>query len=183
MACGLVAAALMLAGCGSGQAGTSTSAAGQPVAATSQAGGPPEEASMVCTEDEIKSRIKANLDLADDPPSDSHWGDSLFSCIYHLPGGPLGVSVKVLGSAQEASAYLQAQRAGLPGAQETGGFGEQAYETDGGVIVARKDAFVLRVDATHLPDTLGVAPTQESRLDLAAVVASGVFDCWTEGSG
>lgn len=190
-AAGTLAGSLLLAGCGASantappaaaatsptgaasaaSAGT-TEAAVQPLGAT-----PPDQAAMVCSQ-EIRSRIVASLHLAADPATDSTWADGLFTCTYHLPDGPFPVSVKVLPSADAARASFRTQKAALPGAQDTGGMGEQAAETDGGMILAQKDNFVLRVDATALPPSLGAAPTQEQPIDLATVVARSIFDCW-----
>lgn len=181
---GLLMAALALAGCGTA-AGTTPSAGeaapGGAAAAAPAADTPPPNATMICN-DELKSRIQASLHLDAAPATQATWADSLYSCTYSLPYGQFPLSVKVLPSDAAATSYLQAQRAKLPGAQETGGFGQEAYETDNGVILARKDTFVLRVDASKLPDSLGVAPTQERPIDFATVVASGIFNCWTEDS-
>jgi|SRR3954451_8273922 hypothetical protein len=57
------------------------------------------------------------------------------------------------------------------------GLGEQAYSAPDGALVAVRDDVVLDVDATALPEDLG--PGHQRRIELACLLAAGVFACWT----
>ena len=183
---GLVAVPLVLAGC----AGCAGQPAAAPVAATTAASSsdaaaqyasatPPAAAQMVCSDD-IRGRVAAALNLASIPAPRSTWADHVYTCTYQLPMGQLVLSVTVAPSNSAARDHLETLRGQLAATNPEPGLGEQAYGSPAGTIIAVKDNMVLSVDATHLPDDLGA--THERRIDLARVIASGVFNCWT-GNG
>jgi hypothetical protein len=163
---GLLAVPLVLAGCGA------TQAAAQP-----QAGGPPDRASMVCGE-EIVGDVTQILQLDDPPHTVSSWADDVYTCTYHLPMGPLVLTVNVSGSDEQADAYFDARRAEAPGAEEFAGLGERAFGTGTGDVTVVKDDMTLAVDATALPETFGA--NGQTRSALAFEVASQVLGCWVE---
>ena len=138
---------------------------------------PPEAAKMLCTEDVRGEVVAAALGVASVPAPESSWADHVYTCTYALPMGRLVLAVTVTPGSDPARAALQAMRGQLGATQEEPGLGEQAYSAPGGTVIAVKDNMVLRVDATGMPDGLGAA--HEGRLDFARVVAAGVFTCWT----
>ena len=85
----LLALPAILAGC-----------AGEPAAAPAapQAGaaaGPPASALMVCNDD-IRSKVQQVLDLPGEPHTSATWADSVYTCRYDLPMGPMTLAVRVL---------------------------------------------------------------------------------------
>jgi hypothetical protein len=166
----LLALPVLLAGCASSQAATS---AGRSPAASST---PPATAAMVCGDD-ISTKIQQVLALPAPPATDSTWANSVFTCTYHLPVGPLTLSVHVLPDGAQAARELDAGQAGTGGASPLAGLGERAWGTPAGTAVVLKDAQVLTVDATELPAVFGANGQQ--RTDLAYEVASDVMGCWT----
>jgi hypothetical protein len=159
-----------VAGCAA-QQGTPAAAP----AAARAAAGPPETAAMVCG-DEIEGEVQQVLALPARPQTRSTWQDGLFTCTYSLPAGPMTLSVRVLPDDASAGARLDADRARTPGAQPLAGLGERAWGADGTAAVL-KDAQILTVDTTRLPETFGA--NGQKRTDLAYEVASDVLGCWT----
>jgi hypothetical protein len=131
---------------------------------------------MVCGSD-ITTKVKQVLDLPAAPATDSTWAHSVFTCSYHLPAGLMTLSVHVLPDRAQAGADLDAGQARATGAQPLAGLGERAWGTPAGTAVVLKDAQVLTVDATALPEVLG--SNGQKRSDLAYEIASDVMGCWT----
>jgi hypothetical protein len=181
----LLALPVLLAGCASSQAASTSSghqmagmsmAPGQTMAAAGSSSEPPESAAMVCGE-EIKGKVQQVLALPTAPATESTWAQSVFTCTYHLPMGAMTLSVRVLPGTGQAGAELDAGQARTPGAQPLAGLGERAWGTADGTAVVLKDAQVLTVDATGLPEVFGA--NGQKRTDLAYEVASDVMGCWT----
>jgi hypothetical protein len=140
--------------------------------------GPSASATMVCGS-EIRSDVVAILALPTAPATTATWVDHLYTCTYHLPDGPLVLSVKESGDVPAANTYFTALRRQLgPTRPLTGlaGLGSPGYDTSSGRVVVRKDDKTLQVDASGLPATLG--QHHQSRVDLAYEVTSDVLGCW-----
>jgi hypothetical protein len=186
-----LAAALLVAGCASPRSAlteiaaptTATSAAGSAVEARAAAqyasNTAPAAAQMVCS-DEIRGEVADALNLASVPAPASAWADHVYTCTYTPPMGRLVLSVTVAPSTAAAHDRLAVMRDQLGAGVEEPGMGQQAYSASNGTILAAKDNMVLRVDATALPDDLGA--THQHRVDVARLLAAGVFNCWT-GNG
>ena len=166
---GLLTVPLLLGGC----------AAAEATAQTGADDGPPDRASMVCGP-EISGDLTEILQLKGAPHSVSDWADDVYTCTYHLPMGPLVLSVNVSDTDGQADAYFDGQRAESPTAEEFVGLGERAYRTAGGDVTVVKDDMTLTVDATALPETFGA--NGQKRTALAFEVASQVLGCWVEHS-
>jgi hypothetical protein len=188
---GLLAAATLLAGCGSGVAappratGAASSTGSQVTAvplaeqaAQYASNTPPASAQMVCS-DEIQGEVADALSLDSVPPPASSWANHVYTCTYSLPMGQAVLSVEVTPSPTAATSRLAALRTELGATTEQPGLGEAGWSAPSGKVIAAKDNMVLTVDPTGLPDDLGV--THEHRLDFAVVIAAGVFSCWTGG--
>lgn len=132
---------------------------------------------MVCGE-EIVGDITQILQLDDAPHTVSTWADDVYTCTYHLPMGPLVLTVNVSDSTAQAGAYFDARRAEAPDAEEFAGLGERAFGTGAGDVTVVKDDMTLSVDATALPETIG--DNGQKRSALAFEVASQVLGCWVE---
>jgi hypothetical protein len=164
---GLLAVPVLLAGC------AATQAAAEPEGD----GGPPDRAAMVCGS-EIVDEVTHILRLDDAPHTVSTWADDVYTCTYHLPMGPLVLSVNVSDTDQQADAYFDARRAEAPTAEAFAGLGERAFGTGAGDVTVVKDDMTLTVDATALPETFG--ENEQKRTALAFEVASQVLGCWVE---
>jgi hypothetical protein len=189
LALAVVAVAAMVTGCSSASgapaatARTTAPAVSSAVAAAQAAqyaaNTAPDAAQMVCS-DEIRGEVAGALGLTSTPTPTSAWSDHVYTCDYALPMGRLVLAVSVSPSAAAARGQLATLRRQAGADTQEAGLGQQAYSATAGTVLAVKDNMVLRVDATGLPDDLGA--THERRLDLARVIAAGVFNCWTGNS-
>ncbi|TLM72634.1 hypothetical protein [Pseudarthrobacter sp. NamB4] len=162
-------------GHGGGHHGAGSSSPGAP-----KADGPSAAALMVCG-DQPKDRLTAILDLGQDPHTINDWADSTFTCTYHLDEGDLVISVKEAKDKATALTYFDAMQALAKDATPIKGLanlGFPAYETADGSAVFQKDSFVLQVDASDLPATLG--PDNITRNALAYQLSTTILACWIE---
>lgn len=140
--------------------------------------GPSDAALMVCG-DQPKDALTSMLDLESAPHTVDAWGDSTFTCTYHLEEGDLDISVKEAKDQPSALTHFDAMQALAKDATPIKGLanlGFPAYETADGSAVFQKDAFVLHVDATDLPPTLG--PDNITRNALAYQLSTTILACW-----
>jgi hypothetical protein len=180
---GVTGVAAALAGCAS--SGAASPGVGAQVrtpavdeAAQYASNQPTASARMVCS-DEIRSEFAAAVGVPTIPAGQSAWADHVYTCTFTAPTGRLVLSVTVTPSTAAAGQRLDQLRQQLPSPDEEPGLGQAGYGAQTGVVVAAKDNMVLSVDATGLPDDIGA--THEHRLDLARVIAAGVFNCWSGG--
>lgn len=165
---GLLVLPLLLAACGTADAGTAA-------VGTSQAA-PPKNAAMVCGS-EIRGEIGQTLGLSSPPAASSTWADSVYTCTYRLAAGPLVLSVNVAPTKARAGTYFDDREHRAAGATAQAGLGERSFGTPDGSVTVIKDAMTLTVDATKLPPVFG--SNQQKRADFAYEVASVVLGCWT----
>ena len=163
-----------------GQGGHAGHHGGGSTSPRAAAKGPSEAAKMVCG-DQPMDRLTTILDLAQDPHTVEKWADSTFTCIYHLDQGALEISVREAPDQAAALTYFDAMQALAVDAAPIEGLanlGFPAYETADGSAVFQKDSFVLQVDASGLPGTLG--PDAISRNALAYQLSTTILACWVE---
>lgn len=181
---GLLAAAAVLAGCGSGVAptprasGTGSQVTAVPLAeqaAEYARNTPPDSARMICS-DEIEGEIADALALESVPAPASSWADHVYTCTYTLPMGRAVLSVVVTPGPSAARQQLSTLRTEHGATTEQPGLGEAGWSAPDGTVLAAKDNMVLTVDPTGLPDDLGTV--HEHRVDFAVVIAAGIFSCW-----
>jgi hypothetical protein len=190
---GLLATALLLAGCASSRAATGPEGPGAGSASSSPAGPaqassamamasgvataakPSATALMVCGND-IRGKVQQVLGLAAPPVTTDSFGDGRYSCSYRLPPGSLVLSVQQSKSPAAARGYFAGERVRLRG-DGLPGLGEAAFGTGAGTVVVVKDNETLTVDATGMPAVFG--SQQQKRTDLAYELASDVLGCWT----
>ncbi|MHA7304750.1 hypothetical protein ACX80E_05800 [Arthrobacter sp. TMN-49] len=142
--------------------------------------GPSDAALMVCG-DQPMDRLTSILNLKEDPHTINDWANNTFTCTYHLNEGALTISVHEAVDKASALTYFNAMQAQTKDATPIEGLanlGFPAYETADGSAVFQKDAFVLHVDATDLPATLG--PENITRNALAYQLSSTILACWIE---
>lgn len=104
-------------------------------------------------------------------PQTGTWKGRRYTCTYRFADGSLRVRVNVARNVAAAKASFVEARRSSPGRTTLYGIGEQGFQARDGVIVARKDNFVLTVDPTALPARLN----QDS---IAWSTTRAVFDCW-----
>jgi hypothetical protein len=109
-----------------------------------------------------------------DPPT---WVDHNYSCRYVYPDGSFSLSVKELASPEETDAYFAGLGTQLGNTRRLDGFGEAAFTTSDGSVVARKDWKVLLVDDAAIPPRFGSPPA--SPASMALVIARTILGCWT----
>ncbi|XAS63875.1 hypothetical protein ACOM2C_11280 [Pseudarthrobacter sp. So.54] len=151
-----------------------------PSPAAAQAQGPSEAALMVCG-DQPMDRLTSILNLDAKPHTVKNWADSTFTCTYHLTEGALKISVQEATDQASARTYFDAMQALAKDAKPIQGLanlGFPAYETADGSAVFQKDSFVLHVDASGLPATLG--PESITRNALAYQLSTTILACWVE---
>jgi hypothetical protein len=146
------------------------------VSSASPLGAPPHNAAMVC-EDEIRGEIGQVLSLPSPAATRSTWVDSVFTCSYDLPMGPLVLSVNVAPDRTAAGAYFDGRQHETAGSTALAGLGERSFGTPEGSVTVVKGDMTLTVDATGLPAVFGA--DQQKRADFAYEVASLVLGCWT----
>ncbi|HKU33977.1 MAG TPA: hypothetical protein VJP90_00365 [Paenarthrobacter sp.] len=149
-------------------------------ATASTAGGPSEASLMVCG-DQPKDRLKAILGLDTAPHTINDWANNTFTCTYHLEQGALKISVQEAADQASARTYFDADQALAKNAKTIEGLtslGFPAYETAEGAAVFQKDSFVLTVDASGLPATLG--PNNITKNALAYQLSTTILACWVE---
>ena len=197
----LTLASLLLSGCaanaatapdtgaGAGASPSSTPAAGHtnghhgqstPQQETSSAEGPSEASLMVCG-DQPMDRLTSILKLDTKPHTINEWADSTFTCTYHLDEGSLKISVKEAKDQAAALTHFNVEQALAKDAKPIEGLanlGFPAYETAAGAAVFQKDSFVLQVDASDLPATVG--PENITRNALAYQLSTTILACWIE---
>jgi hypothetical protein len=143
------------------------------------ASGPSASSRMICGA-EIRRDVVTMLALHLAPSTTTTWAGHLYTCTYHLPAGPLVLSVKESPDVASATAYFNALRQRLAPTHPLAGLlslGETAYDTPGGMVVVLKDDKILQINATGLPRVAG--QHQQSRTNLAYEVASDIIGCWT----
>lgn len=142
--------------------------------------GPSDAALMVCG-DQPKDALTSILDLDSAPHTVNNWADSTFTCTYHLAEGDLDISVREAKDQASALIHFDAMQALAKEATPIKGLanlGFPAYETADGSAVFQKDSFVLHVDATDLPATLG--PDSITRNTLAYQLSTTILACWVK---
>jgi len=126
-------------------------------------------------------RLTSILGLQEKPHTVNDWANSTFTCTYHLQDGALEISVQEAADKASALKYFDAMQALAKDAKPIEGLanlGFPAYETADGSAVFQKDNFVLQVDASDLPATLG--PESISRNALAYQLSTTILACWIE---
>jgi hypothetical protein len=144
----------------------------------SSAGTPSASAQLVCGA-EIKGDVAMILGLRAAPATTTTWKDHLYTCTYHLAGGPLVISVQESPDVRTADTYFTTLRGQLGTTRSLvglEGLGSPGYDTPDGKVVVRKDDTTLQVDATAMPADIG--QHHQTRADLAYEVASDILGCW-----
>jgi len=126
-------------------------------------------------------RLTSILQLGSKPHTINSWVDNTFTCTYHLDEGSLKISVKEAKDQATALEFFKLEQAMAKDAKAIEGLanlGFPAYETAAGSAVFQKDSFVLQVDASGLPASIG--PNGVTRNALAYQLSTTILACWIE---
>jgi hypothetical protein len=100
----------------------------------------------------------------------------VLSCAYgYARAARIVLTVKELSSVDETTAFFDGEAARL-GRTRSLEFGDGAFRTTDGSLVARKDYKVLVIDVSGLPASFGEPPT--ARATVAVNIATVVMLCW-----
>jgi hypothetical protein len=173
----LASTAMLLTGCAQASTtttGTTQSSTPHPgmMASAAAAGKPTATQAMICGP-EIHGEVTEVLKLSSQPAVHPTYADSLFTCIYDLPVGPMRLSVQHSATEAAALSYLSARRVKIGAMKPAAGLGDHAYANGTGVVLLVKDNETLEVDTTALPKVFG--SEDQRRSDLAYEVASVVL--------
>jgi hypothetical protein len=169
----LVALTLTAAGCAPHRPGT---AAGAPASATASAAGVSATGRLICS-DEAQEDIATAVGLPTSRPVAGTLKGDEYSCEYAYPAGTMRLSVTELADDASTDAFFGSLRQTSAASEHLAGIGEDAYQSQDGSMVVRKDRKVLRVDVAGLPAQFGQPRT--GRRQLAAAVAVVIMECWT----
>jgi hypothetical protein len=159
--------------------GLAIALSGQAVASTSARAvtQPSKSAKMVCAS-EAQEDIAVNLgNVKPTTVTTPTWDNSVYSCQYVYPNGPVTMSVKELRNAAATTRYFDKLGKTLdrrPGKLALGG---DAFTAHDGSVVVRKDFKVLDVDISQLVGKLGTPPMDPPIIALN--IAATVMGCWT----
>ncbi|GAB3799558.1 hypothetical protein GCM10028798_12920 [Humibacter antri] len=132
---------------------------------------------MICTQ-ETQGNIAKILSIAHPTPPQSSWTNGLYTCIYHVNGKALRLSVQQSTDDAAARAYFATKQKSAPTAQTIDGLaslGLPAYLTPDGKASFVKDNMTLLVDASHLP---AARPGRPTRTHIAYQIATAILACW-----
>ncbi|GIH16664.1 hypothetical protein [Rugosimonospora africana] len=170
----LVALTVTVAGCGPDR---HVAAPGAAVSAGASAAGVSATGRLICS-DEAQEDIATAVGLPTSRPVAGTLRGNEYSCDYTYPAGTMALSVTEFADDAGTDAFFGSVRTSWAGSAQLAGIGQDAYQSQDGSMVVRKDRKVLRVDVGGLPARFGQPPT--TRRQLAAAVAVVIMDCWTE---
>lgn len=176
---GLLLGLGVLAACGTSPEPAASSAPSLAAAGGTRAGvpkEPSESARMICAKDE-QDEIAHPVGLPRNGRPVASWVVPVYTCTYPFKGGRLVLSVRELTTPADTVAYFNGTRTAAGASVDVPGLGDAAFETGDGSVWVRKDAKVLHVDVTGLPQGIGQPPI--SRATVAEGVASVIMGCWT----
>jgi hypothetical protein len=171
----LVALTVTAAGCASQRPSGAPGAAPSATAGAS-ATGVSATGRLICS-DEAQEDIATAVGLPTSRPVAGTLKGDEYSCEYAYPAGTMRLSVTELADDASTDAFFGSLRQASAASEHLAGIGEDAYQSQDGSMVVRKDRKVLRVDVGGLPAQYGQPPT--TRRQLAAAVAVVIMACWT----
>ena len=104
-------------------------------------------------------------------PQQGSWSGRTYTCTYDFADGRLAVRVDMRRSTADARTKFAALRRSAASAKTLYGIGQQGFIRRDGVLVTRKDEFILTVDSRALPDGMPSAAVTWS-------TTRAIFDCW-----
>ena len=132
---------------------------------------------MVCSK-EAQTAINASLGVAVLRVTTPTWVDHVYSCTYVYRNARITLSVKEMSTTPETTTYFDAQGKALGRRPGSLAFGQGAFQTTNGDVVARKDWKVLTVDISKVPPNFGQPPMLNAG-SVALSVTATILGCWT----
>ena len=179
-ALGGVAAGLMLVATACGGSAPATPQQGAKAAATvpstsavpavgGEEGDPADEVCADMTQTNVANQLSHGSVIG--VPEKTKTGTDT-TCIYRMTSGSLRLSVHVADSVSAARTYFATQRKSTERVDTVNNLGTDAFSRPDGSTFTIKDAMVLTVDVTKLPDG-------NDRLQIAQSLSFQILSCWT----
>jgi len=175
---GLAALAVLLAGCGGQPAAPSGSPTGPsvgPAVVTALPDAPSPQAEMVCAP-EAQQDIQDLIGVVPTAVGPIQYANHTSTCRYAYPNGAFTLVVQDLPNDITTTRTYEALAGKLGKIDSIDLPDAQAFTTNDGSIVLRRDTKVMLVDVTQLPGTFGSPPSP--RADAARLIMKAVLNCW-----
>jgi hypothetical protein len=175
---GLAALAVLVAGCGGQSAppsGPPTGPSLGPAVVTALPDAPSPQAEMVCAP-EAQQDIQDLIGVVPTAVGPIQYANHTSTCRYAYANGAFTLVVQDLPNDITTTRTYEAL-AGTLGKMDSIDLPDaQAFTTNDGSIVLRRDTKVMLVDVTQLPGTFGSPPSP--RADAARLIMKAVLNCW-----
>jgi hypothetical protein len=174
----VVALAVLLAGCGGQASAPSAPQAGPslgPAVVTALPDTPSPQAEMVCAP-EAQQDIQDLIGVVPTAVGPIQYANHTSTCRYAYPNGAFTLVVQDLPNDITTTKTYEALAGKLGKIDSIDLPDAQAFTTNDGSIVLRRDTKVMLVDVTQLPGTFGSPPSP--RGDAARLIMKAVLNCW-----
>jgi hypothetical protein len=175
---GLAALAVLLAGCG-GQPAAPSAPPGAPsvgpAVVTALPDAPSPQAEMVCAP-EAQQDIQDLIGVVPTAVGPIQYANHTSTCRYAYANGAFTLVVQDLPNDITTTKTYEALAGRLGKIDSIDLPDAQAFTTNDGSIVLRRDTKVMLVDVTQLPGTFGSPPSP--RADAARLIMKAVLNCW-----
>jgi hypothetical protein len=178
VAVGLAALAVLLAGCGGQSAPPSappTAPSLGPAVVTALPDTPSPQAEMVCAP-EAQQDIQDLIGVVPTAVGPIQYANHTSTCRYAYANGAFTLVVQDLPNDITTTRTYEALAGKLGRVEKIDLPDAEAYTTNDGSIVLRRDTKVMLVDVTQLPGTFGNPPSP--RGDAARLIMKAVLNCW-----
>jgi hypothetical protein len=175
---GLAALALVLAGCGGQPPAPSAPPSGSavgPAVVTALPDAPSPQAEMVCAP-EAQQDIQDLIGVVPTAVGPIQYANHTSTCRYAYANGAFTLVVQDLPNDITTTRTYEALAGKLGKIDSIDLPDAQAFTTNDGSIVLRRDTKVMLVDVTQLPGTFGSPPSP--RGDAARLIMKAVLNCW-----
>lgn len=177
-AVGLAALAVLLAGCGGQSAAPSSAPTGPslgPAVITALPDAPSPQAEMVCAP-EAQQDIQDLIGVVPTAVGPVQYANHTSTCRYAYPNGAFTLVVQDLPNDITTTKTYEALAGKLGKIDSIDLPDAEAFTTNDGSIVLRRDTKVMLVDVALLPGTFGSPPSP--RADAARLIMKAVLNCW-----
>jgi hypothetical protein len=178
VAVGLAALAVLLAGCGGQSAAPSGPPTGPslgPAVVTALPDAPSPQAEMVCAP-EAQQDIQDLIGVVPTAVGPIQYANHTSTCRYAYANGAFTLVVQDLPNDITTTRTYEALAGKLGKIDSIDLPDAQAFTTNDGSIVLRRDTKVMLVDVAQLPGTFGSPPIP--RADAARLIMKAVLNCW-----
>jgi hypothetical protein len=171
----VVALAVLLAGCGGQPSAPQAPPSLGPAVVTALPDVPSPQAEMVCAP-EAQQDIQDLIGVVPTAVGPIQYANHTSTCRYAYPNGAFTLVVQDLPNDITTTRTYEALAGKLGRTEKIDLPDAEAYTTNDGSIVLRRDTKVMLVDVTQLPGTFGSPPSP--RADAARLIMKAVLNCW-----